>query len=269
MQIRAGYRLTYDCPQPTPMLLVLNIHPSRRADLLAPQKLEFSPNVEHWDYVDKFGNICTRITAPVGSITFSSEFVIYDRGHPDHLPYDAIQHDIRDLPDDVLVFLLGSRYCETDRLSNLAWNLFGHTPLGWPRVQTILDFVHKHIRFDYQHADSTRGAYGAYMDGVGVCRDYAHLALTLCRCMNIPARYCTGFLGEIRVKPGGAPMDFSGWFQVYLGGHWYTADARHNTPRIGRILMAIGRDATDVAISTQFGPALLTGFEVITEEIVT
>lgn len=267
MQIRAGYRLTYDCPQPTPMLLCLNIHPSRRADLLAPQTLDISPALESWDYTDGFGNVCTRLTAPVGSITFSSDFVIYDPGTPDHVPHDAIQHDISDLPDDVLVLLLGSRYCETDRLSDIAWSMFGHTGPGWPRVQAILDFVHKHIRFDYQWADRTRSAWGAYCDGAGVCRDFAHLALTLCRCMNIPARYCTGYLGEIGVPPKPAPTDFSGWFQVYLGGHWYTADARHNFPRIGRILMAIGRDATDVALSTQFGPAILTHFEVVTQEI--
>lgn len=267
MQIKAGYSLTYDCPQPTPMLLCLNIHPSRRADLLTPQVLRFSPQLESWDYTDGFGNVCTRITAPAGQTTISTEFEIYDPGTPDHVPFDAIQHDIRDLPDEVLVFLLGSRYCETDRLSNIAWSMFGHTRPGWPRVQAILDYVHNHIRFDYQRADPTRSAYGAYNEGIGVCRDFAHLALTLCRCMNIPARYCTGYLGDIGIPPMPGPMDFSGWFEVFLGGHWYTADARSNIPRIGRVLMAIGRDATDVAISTQFGPATLTSFNVVTDEI--
>ncbi|MEO6014241.1 MAG: transglutaminase family protein [Devosia sp.] len=267
MHIRAGYSLSYDCPQRTPMLLCLNIHPSRRSDLLTPQMLRFSPQMESWDYTDAFGNVCTRITAPVGRTTISTEFEIYDTGTPDHVPFDALQHDIRDLPDDVLVFLLGSRYCETDRLSNIAWSMFGHTPLGWPRVQAILNFVHGHIHFDYQRADATRSAYGAYVDKIGVCRDFAHLALTLCRCMNIPARYCTGYMGDIGIPPMPGPMDFSGWFEVYLGGHWYTADARSNKPRIGRILMAIGRDATDVAISTQFGPAILSAFNVVTDEI--
>jgi transglutaminase-like putative cysteine protease len=269
MHIRAGYSLSYDCPQPTPMLLCLNIHPARRADLLTPQVLHFSPQLDSWDYTDAFGNVCTRITAPVGRTTISTEFEIYDTGTPDYVPFDAVQHDIRDLPDDVLVFLLGSRYCETDRLPNIAWSMFGHTPLGWPRVQAILDFVHGHIQFDYQRADATRSAYGAYIDKIGVCRDYAHLALTLCRCMNIPARYCTGYMGDIGIPPMPGPMDFSGWFEVYLGGHWYTADARSNKPRIGRILMAIGRDATDVAISTQFGPAILSAFNVVTDEITT
>lgn len=267
MQIKAGYKLTYSCAAPTPMFLCLNIHPSRRADLLKPQELHFSSGVGAWDYADGFGNTCTRITAPAGETTISTEFVIYDSGLPEYLPVDAVQHEIRDLPDDVLVYLLGSRYCETDKLSNLAWDTFGQTQPGWPRVQSILDFVHNHIRFDYQTADRTRSAHDAYVQKVGVCRDFAHLALTLCRCMNIPARYCTGYLGDIKVTPSAAPMDFSGWFEVFLGGHWYTADARHNKPRVGRILMATGRDATDVAISTQFGPAILTEFNVISEEV--
>jgi transglutaminase-like putative cysteine protease len=266
MQIKAGYTLTYDCPQPTPMLLSLNIHPSRRADLLTPQVLEFSPNVEAWDYTDSFGNICTRVTAPAGRLTISTEFQVYDTGLPDVIPTDATQHHIRDLPDDTLLYLLGSRYCETDRLSDVAWRLFSNTQPGWPRVQAILDYVHNHIRFDYMQADRMRGAFGGYTDRVGVCRDFAHLFITFARAMNIPTRYCTGYLGDIGVAPAG-PMDFAAWAEVYLGGHWYTADARNNTPRIGRILMAIGRDATDVALSTQFGPATLVGFNVVTDEV--
>ncbi|MFT4076890.1 MAG: transglutaminase family protein [Asticcacaulis sp.] len=268
MQIKAGYTLTYTCVTPTPMLLCLNIHPSRRGDLLTPQELSFSQGVKAWDYTDSFGNTCTRVTAPAGKTTISTEFVVYDSGVPEYVPLDAVQHEVRDLPDDVLVFLLGSRYCETDKLGDIAWQMFGSVAPGWPRVQAILDFVHTHIRFDYQLADRTRSAYDGYLQQVGVCRDFAHLALTLCRCMNIPARYCTGYLGDIKVTPSPSPMDFSGWFEVYLGGHWYTADARHNTPRVGRILMAIGRDATDVPISTQFGPALLTEFVVVTEEVI-
>ncbi|MET3898485.1 transglutaminase-like putative cysteine protease [Devosia sp. UYZn731] len=267
MQIKSGFSLTYDCPQPTPMLLTLNIHPSRRVDLLTPQVLSFSPEVEPWEYLDVYGNVCTRITAPAGQLTISTEFELYDAGLPDIVPLDARQHDIRDLPDETLIYLLGSRYCETDVLANIAWNLFGQTPPGWPRVQSILDFVHQHIAFDYQKADRTRTAYGAYIDKTGVCRDFAHLALTFCRCMNIPARYCTGYLGDIGVPFNPDPMDFSGWFEVYLGGHWYSADARHNEPRIGRILMARGRDATDVALSTQFGPATLSSFSVTTYQM--
>ncbi|MDO8359262.1 MAG: transglutaminase family protein [Devosia sp.] len=267
MQIKAGYRLGYECGQPTPMLLCLNIHPSRRHDLLTPQTLVYSPSVEAWDYTDGFGNVCTRITAPVGRLTISTEFEIHDSGLRDVVPLDATQHDIRDLPDETLVYLLGSRYCETDKLSQIAWNLFAHTRPGWPRVQAILDFVHNHIRFDYMRADRTRTAFGGYTERVGVCRDYTHLAIAFFRAMNIPARYCTGYLGDIGNVPVPGPMDFSAWAEVYLGGHWYTADARNNVPRIGRILMAIGRDATDVALSTEFGPAVLAEFHVTAEQV--
>jgi transglutaminase-like putative cysteine protease len=267
MRIRAGFSIAYDCPQPTPMLLCLNIHPSRRIDLLTDQVLSFDRDVDAWNYTDTFGNACTRIEAPAGRTTISTAFEIYDTGLPEITPSHAPQHSINDLPDDVLVYLLGSRYCDTDKLADFAWNEFSGTQPGWSRVQAILDFAHNHIEFDYQRADATRSAHGGYLDRVGVCRDYAHLAITLCRCMNIPARYCTGYLGDIGVPFNPDPMDFSAWFEVYLGGHWHTVDARHNTPRIGRILMATGRDATDVALTTNFGPASLARFEVTTDEI--
>lgn len=267
MKIRAGFRLGYECAQPTPMLLVLNIHPSRRIDLLTEQVLHFSPPIEAWNYIDSFGNACSRIVAPPGLTEITTEFEIYDSGQPDPVPEGAHEHPIQDLPDDVLVFLLGSRYCDTEKLSDFAWAQFGGIEPGWPRVKAITDFVHDHIVFDYQRADLLRTAHGGYIDKTGVCRDYAHLAITLCRCLNIPARYCTGYLGDIGVPRDPAPMDFSAWFEVYLGGHWHTLDARHNMPRIGRILMATGRDATDVALSTNFGPAILKTFEVVTEEV--
>ncbi|WP_102961353.1 transglutaminase-like domain-containing protein [Mangrovicella endophytica] len=267
MKIRAGFTLSYDCVQETPMLLVLNIHPSRRVDLLSDQVLSFDQPIEAWNYVDSFGNACTRIVAPPGRTTVSTAFEIYDTGMPDVVARDAQQLEIKNLPDEVLVFLLGSRYCDTDRLADFAWSRFGATPPGWDRVQAICDFVHSHIAFNYQNADSTRTAHGGYIDKTGVCRDFAHLAVTLCRCMNIPARYCTGYLGDIGIPPVPYPMDFSAWFEVYLSGHWFTFDARHNHPRIGRILMATGRDATDVALSTNFGPSVLSHFEVVTEEV--
>ena len=267
MRIRAGYELSYECAQPTPMLLVLNIHPSRRIDLLTDQVLRFTPQVRSHDYADSFGNICTRIVAPAGTTTISTEFEIFDHGQPDVVAPEARQHDIWELPDDVLVFLLGSRYCETDRLGDFAWAQFGNTPPGWARVQAICDFVHSHIAFDYQKADPLRTAHGGFSDRTGVCRDFAHLAITLCRCMNIPARYCTGYLGDIGIPPVPDPMDFSAWFEVWLDGHWFTFDARHNTPRIGRILMATGRDATDVALSTSIGASSLVGFKVVTDEV--
>ena len=267
MKIRAGFHLGYECENDTPMLLVLNIHPSRRVDLLTEQALSFDRPINAWSYTDVFGNACTRIVAPPGVTTISTMFDIYDTGQPDPIPEGAYQHGISELPDDVLVYLLGSRYCDTDRLADFAWKTFSSTPLGWPRVKAIMDFAHNRIAFDYMKADPLRTAFGGFTDRVGVCRDYAHLAITLCRCMNIPARYCTGYLGDIGVPPDGQPMDFSAWFEVFLSGRWWTVDARHNTPRIGRILMATGRDATDVALSTAFGPAILKRFDIVTDEI--
>ena len=267
MKIKAGFTLGYDCPQPTPMLLTLKVHPSRQPDLLTSDNLTFDPPIDAADYSDSFGNTCTRIVAPAGITTISCAFEIHDSGAPDEINTDAEQHQIMDLPDDVLLYLLGSRYCDTERLADLAGKLFNDAPPGWARVQAICDYVHQHIEFNYMKADSWRTAYGGYSERTGVCRDFAHLAITLCRCMNIPARYCTGYLGDIGVPPDGEPMDFSAWFEVYLGGRWYTVDARHNKPRIGRILMARGRDATDVALATIFGPALIAGFEVVTEEV--
>jgi transglutaminase-like putative cysteine protease len=267
MRIRAGFEITYECPQPTPMLLALSVHPSRMPDLVGPHRIVFDPPIGATEYRDGFGNICTRILAPAGRLVMSADFLVQDPGTPDAVVPEAAQHPVQELPDEVLVFLLGSRYCDTDRLSDLAWSLFGGTAPGWPRVQAICDYVHDRITFGYEHADATRTASGGHLDQRGVCRDFAHLAVTLCRCMNIPARYCTGYLGDIGVPPVDSPMDFSAWFEAYLGGHWHTFDARHNTPRIGRILMARGRDATDVAISTIFGPSVLAGFRVVTDEV--
>jgi transglutaminase-like putative cysteine protease len=245
------------------------VHPSRLPDLLSPQHIVFDPPVNAVHYRDAFDNICTRIVAPAGRMTIASDFLIHDTGLPDLVAPDAPQVPVEQLPHDVLVYLLGSRYCDTEHLLNTAWSLFGNTPTGWARVQAICDHVHNHLEFGYQHANSTRTAFGGYNDRRGVCRDFAHLAITFCRCMNIPARYCTGYLGDIGVPADPAPMDFSAWFEAYLGGRWYTFDARHNHPRIGRILMARGRDATDVAVSTSFGVANLVKFEVVTDEVVT
>jgi transglutaminase-like putative cysteine protease len=267
MQIRAGYEITYECAGPTPMLLVLNVHPSRQGDLLSPDRILFDPPIEPTPYRDVFGNTGHRILAPEGRLRISNEFLVQDTGEADEQAPEAEQVPIEQLPPETLVYLLGSRYCETDRLSDAAWSLFGHVPSGWPRVRAICDYVHEHVTFGYEYARPTKTAWDAYMERQGVCRDFAHLAVTLCRCMNIPARYCTGYLGDIGVPAANAPMDFSGWFEAYLGGRWYTFDARHNTPRIGRILMARGRDATDVAIATTFGSCTLAGFKVITDKL--
>jgi transglutaminase-like putative cysteine protease len=267
MKIRAGYEISYECTQPTPMILTLSVHPSRVADLLTPDRMRLDPSIPVNYYSDGFDNICHVIRAPVGRLTVSAEFLIRDSGAPDVVAPDAAQHSLEDLPVETLVYLLGSRYCETDRFGNLAWAEFGKAPKGWPLVQTICDYVHDRIKFGYEHASPTKTAWDAHSERRGVCRDFAHLAITLCRCMNIPARYCTGYLGDIGVPIDDSPMDFSAWFEVYLGDRWYTFDARHNVARIGRILMARGRDATDVAIVTSFGPCTLAGFKVVTDEL--
>lgn len=268
MRISAGCQIVYDCPQPTPMLLVISPHPSRMPDLVGPHAVRFDPPIAARDYSDGFGNICTRIVAPPGRLTISTRLQIEDPGLPDRIEPTAWQHRLEDLPDEMLIYLLGSRYCDTDRLTEVAWSLFGQGETGWARVQAICDYVHDRIKFGYEHASPTRSASEAHNERHGVCRDYAHLAVALCRCVNIPARYCTGYLGDIGVPPPYGPMDFAAWFEVYLGGQWHTFDARNNTPRIGRILMARGRDATDVAIATTFGPCTLSGFSVFTDEVV-
>ena len=266
MKIRIGFEITYDFVARTPMMLMLNVHPSRAADIIKPDQLRVSPAVPLTRYLDAFGNVCTRLVAPPGQLDIRTDALVADSGLPDVVEPAARQHEVAELPHDALVFLLASRYCETERLMEAAWSRFGNTPLGWARVQAICDFVHSHVRFGYQHARATKTATDVIIERRGVCRDFAHLAITLCRCMNIPARYCTGYLGDIGVPPEPDPMDFSAWFEVYLGGRWYAFDARHNIPRIGRIVMARGRDAADVAFSTTFGPNVLRRFVVHTDE---
>jgi transglutaminase-like putative cysteine protease len=267
MQIRVGYELLYECPKPTPMILTLNVHYTRTSDLVFPDYLRTDPAVPITAYRDSFGNWCTRIVAPKGRIRLSSSAVVWDSGVPDPIVATADQHQVQDLPEETLLFLLGSRYCETDRLSQTAWDLFSHTAAGWGRVQAICDFVHNHITFGYEHARPSKSAFDVFSERAGVCRDFAHLAIAFCRCMNIPARYCTGYLGDIGVPPPYGPMDFSAWMEVYLGGAWHIFDPRNNEPRIGRVLIARGRDASDVAISTTFGPAELLNFVVVTDEV--
>ena len=267
MLIRAGFGISYECPGPTPMLLMLEVHPDRVPDIRGPYGVRFGRDVDARSYRDGFGNACTRIVAPEGVTSMVADFVIEDSGVPDEMARHAIQLPVELLPEDVLVYLLGSRYCDTDRLSETAWGLFGGTSTGWERVQAICDYTHDRITFGYAYADPTRTAWGAHHARHGVCRDFVHLAVTLCRCMNIPARYCTGYLGDIGVPPLDEPMDFSAWFEAFLDGRWYTFDARHNVPRAGRILIARGRDATDVALCTTFGPCKLIDFQVMTSEV--
>jgi transglutaminase-like putative cysteine protease len=267
MQIKVGYELVYQCPQPTPMIVTLNVHYSRVSDLIKPDHMLFSPSIPVSGYRDSFGNWCTRIVAPTGRLRISTEALLNDTGNFDVSSPWLEQRQVQTLPEEALLFLLGSRYCETDLLSETAWNLFSAGPTGWNRVQAICDFVHQHITFGYGLSSPTKSAFQAFQDRQGVCRDFAHLAVTLCRCMNIPARYCTGYLGDIRVPPVDAPMDFAAWFEAYLGDGWYTFDPRNNTPRAGRILIARGRDAADVALTTSFGKSILETFSVVTDEV--
>ncbi len=264
MKIQLGFDLTYQCVDWTPMILMLNVHPSRALDLIIPDWLRIAPPRAITPYIDGFGNKCVRLLAPPGELRVACDTVIVDSGKPDPVDRAAQEHAVANLPHDTLVYLLGSRYCETDMMMEKAWALFGGAAPGWHRVQAICDFVHRHITFGYQYADATRGAARAFAEQRGVCRDFTHLAVTFCRCLNIPARYCTGYLGDIGVPPDPAPMDFSAWFEAFVGGRWFTFDARHNVPRIGRVLIGRGRDAADVAISTTFGANVLKSFSVIT-----
>jgi transglutaminase-like putative cysteine protease len=267
MQIRIGYELIYECVQPTPMILNLNVHYTRASDLYAPDVLTADPAVPMSMYRDGFGNWCTRLVAPAGRIRLTADAVVRDSGLPDPVALDALESPVEALPEEALVYLLGSRYCDTDLLSDFAWKEFGHLPPGWARVQAISDFVHEHIEFGYKYARPSKTAWQAFSERQGVCRDYAHLGITLCRCLNIPARYCTGYLGDFGIPLTAAPMDFSGWMEAYVGGQWHVFDPRNNIRRIGRILIARGRDAADVALTMTFGPAKLEGFKVWTDEV--
>ena len=267
VKIQLGFDLTYACVDWTPMILMLNVHPSRAGDLITPDRLRITPPRSITPYIDGFGNKCVRLLAPPGELRVASDSIVADSGRPDPVDLGAQETAVANLPHDALVYLLGSRYCETDLMMDKAWALFGGAPPGWRRVQAICDFVHQHITFGYQYADSTRGAARAFAEQRGVCRDFTHLAVTFCRCLNIPARYCTGYLGDIGVPPDPAPMDFSAWLEAFVGGRWFTFDARHNVPRIGRVLVGRGRDAADVAISTTFGQNVLKSFSVTTREV--
>ena len=266
MLIRFGYEIAVTCEQPTPMITLMSVHRDRAADIRSAEQVVTTPSVVSSTYLDLFENVCRRFVAPPGEFTIWSDCTIADTGERDPQIVDAEETPVQDLPDDCLAYLVGSRYCETDQLSQIAWDLFGQTPPGWARVQAICDFVHQHIQFDYQKAKATRTAFDGYKEQVGVCRDFAHLAIALCRCLNIPARYVNGFLGDIGV-PIMAPDDFSAWMEVYLGGRWVTFDPRNNTPRIGRIVVARGRDAADVPLINSFGPHTLKSFRVWTYEV--
>jgi transglutaminase-like putative cysteine protease len=268
MLIRAGFEAAFDFAEPTAVVLMGNIHPERASTIRELEILTVTPYSPIGQYYDTYGNLCGRTVVPAGRVMFRTSALVEDDGLVDVQMWNALQHQVQDLPNDVLQFLLPSRYCETDsELRDIAWATFGKLPAGWPLVQAVCDFVHRHIRFDYMQARANRTALEVYREQAGVCRDYMHLAIAFCRSLNIPARYCTGYLGDIGVPPVPCPMDFSAWFEVFLGGRWFAFDARNNTPRIGRILMARGRDAADVALTTTFGVNTLQSFQVWTDEV--
>ena len=267
MLIRFGYEIVFDVPSPAAMVLLLSPHPDAASRLVHPENIEAEPNIRLHDFVDGFGNRATRLQAPGGPLRLYYNALIRDSGQPDAVRPDARQWPVGDLPDDVLPFLLDSRYCEAELLADTAWELFGNVTPGWARVQAVCDWVQAHVEFGYRHARSTRTALDVYHERVGVCRDFTHLAVAFCRALNIPARYCNGYLGDIGIPPDPSPMDFNAWFEVYLDGGWFTFDARHNTPRIGRILVSRGRDAKDTAMTTTFGAAKLAKFTVWTDEV--
>lgn len=266
MQIRLGYEIAIECDQPTPVFSLLEIHKERKPDIKRQTRFLTSPQIATRLYEDRYGNLCRRFVAPAGGIRILYDAVVEDDGRPEPQVHNARLVPVEELPDEAITYLLGSRYCETDHLSDLAWKLFGHIENGWARVQAIVDYVHERMAFGYGYARSTRSAAQAHQERVGVCRDFAHLAIALCRCVNVPARYVNGYLGDIGVPQDPAPMDFSAWFEAYIGDRWYTFDARHNKPRIGRVVIARGRDATDVPLLHSFGHHRLSFFKVWTYE---
>ena len=268
MLIRTGYDLRFTTESEVPMLALLHVRPERQGDLRTPEVLHVEPHIPVRTYIDHFGNVCSRLTLPPGETRLTADFVIEDSGEPDPVVPDARQLPIEELPDEVLPFLMSSRYCEVSKLADEAWDIAKDAAPGWDRVQALVTAAHERIEFDYMKASTEHTARSAFDQRFGVCRDFAHLAITLCRAANIPARYCTGYLGDIAIEPVDYPMDFSAWFEAYLGGQWYTFDARHNRPRVARIVMAHGRDATDAALTTQFGAATLSHFHVHTDEVI-
>ncbi len=267
MLIQCGYNISYTLSAPTALVLMLHLRPELAQRLRSAERFNITPGGPYENYLDTFGNRCTRLTAPAGSLELSGEVLVDDSGWPAPIVESAREHPVAELPSDVLRYLLPSRYCEVDLMGPLAWSLFGRISPGWSRVQAVCDWVFTHLRFDYGLASATRTARQACEERVGVCRDFTHLAITFCRCLNLPARYASGYLGDIGVPPDPAPMDFSACMQVYLGGEWHTFDVRHNARRIGYLPMAFGRDAADVALTTSFGPHQLTRFTVRTHEV--
>ncbi len=266
MLMRFGFEITADCPGPVPLLLALSVHTSVTGRIIGQDVVRTDPVTPAREYIDQFGNRITRMVAPGGRLHLWSDAVIEMSREPDPVDWSAVQHPVDELPDDTLRYLVASRYCDSDTLSNFAWNRFGHIEGGWARVQAICDHVHEETSFGYKFGRSDKTASEVQREKTGVCRDFAHFSVTLCRAMNIPARYASGYLPDIDV-PYAGPGDFCAWFEAYIGGRWHTFDARHNTPRIGRVLMVHGEDAADVAIATSYGGYQLNFFKVWSDEI--
>lgn len=266
MEIKLGYDLVFNFSQPTPLILMLEVHASRASDLLSEDRIHTEPEVPISRYLDGFGNSCSRLTTTAGEFRIYSESVIADEGKADLVQASAKQLAIEDLPNESLVYLLPSRYCDTEFLMTKAWELFGSSEPGWQRVEAICDYVHQSLSYNIDTASPTKSASMALYEGSGVCRDFAHTAISLCRCMNIPARYCCGYMlhqdgPEVPREP-----EFAAWFEAYLDGAWYSFDARFNEPRKGRVLISRGRDAADVPIMHAFGFSTITSFDVWAEE---
>ncbi|MFD1510574.1 transglutaminase-like domain-containing protein [Lacimonas salitolerans] len=266
MFIRIGHEIVVESKTDTVLILALSPHSSFAGRMIGPAEVQTDPALPTEVFTDVFGNRRTRLTAPPGRLRLWSDCIVEDDGQPDIYNWNALQHDVADLPPDTLQFLTASRYCDSDTLAAEALRLFGDTPPGWALVQAICNHVHNHLTFGYGFGRPTKTASDAQREKTGVCRDFAHLAVALCRAMNIPARYASGYLGDIGV-PYSGPGDFCAWFEAYLGGRWYTFDARYNTPKIGRVLMVRGRDAADGAMITSFGTYDLKVFRVWTDEI--
>lgn len=262
--IALGCDLEVKCPQDTPMVLLMHVHSSRLLDLIGFEQISSEPLSAGTFLLDDEGNRFWRLVAPAGTSTIQLRSRVRDCGLPEVVEREAAQVPVEALPVQCYPYLRASRYCESDLLAPMAWSLFGATPPGWERVQAICDWVHRRLIFDEAAASSSKTATDALREGRGVCRDFAHLAVAFCRALNIPARYCTGYMGYTGVEEGPEPIDFSGWFEAYLGGRWFTFDARTNQPRIGRVLVGRGRDAADVPILQSFGSHELVGFRVIT-----
>jgi transglutaminase-like putative cysteine protease len=265
LRIDVGCEFVYEVEVPTPAIFMVRPEVQDGQYVLA-ERWSLEPHAPFHDYRDLYGNICRRTMLPAGrsTIRYFGQVEVSNELDP-YAPY-AVQYTAEALPDDVLIYTLPSRYCVSDLLGDEAWRLFGATPPGWARVQAICDYVNAHLRFSYGTSTPSTTALDAYQARTGVCRDFAHLAISFCRAMNIPCRYAFGYLPDIDVPPPDAPMDFCAWFEAFLDGKWFTFDPRNNQRRRGRAVIARGRDALDVAMVTTYGQALLHAMVVTAEE---